>query len=69
VAPSGGPASRPSNFDDFCYVFFDHFGLAHMSDHFTLVGLLEPDTVNVLLMLFSVDPNQLATLNSFEFII
>jgi hypothetical protein len=45
-------------------VFFDHFALAHMSDHFALVGsnevgLLEPDTMNVLLMLFSVDPNQI----------
>jgi hypothetical protein len=52
-------------------VFFDHFGLVHMSDRFALVGsdevgLLEPDAVNVLLMLFSVDPNQLAILNSFE---
>jgi hypothetical protein len=74
VAPSGGPASRPSNFDDFCYVFFDHFGLAHMSDHFALVGsdevgLFEPNDVNVLLMLFSIDPNQLITLNSFKFVI
>jgi hypothetical protein len=45
-----------------------------MSDHFTLVssnevGLLKPDAVNVLLMLFSVDSNQLATLNSFKFVI
>jgi hypothetical protein len=45
-----------------------------MSDHFTLVGsdevsLLELDVVNVLLMLFSVDTNQLDTLNSFEFVI
>jgi hypothetical protein len=55
-------------------VFFDHFGLAHMSDHFALagsdeVGLFEPDATNVLLMLFSVDSNQLAFLNSFEFVI
>jgi hypothetical protein len=55
-------------------VFFDHFGLGHMSDHFALVGsdevgLLEPNVANVLLMLFFVDPNQLATLNSFEFVI
>jgi hypothetical protein len=52
-------------------VFFDHFGLVHMSDRFALVcsdevGLLEHDAVNVLLMLFSIDPNQLAILNSFE---
>jgi hypothetical protein len=55
-------------------MFFDHFALAHMSNHFALVGsdevgLLEPGDVNVLLMLFSVDPNQLSTLNLFEFII
>jgi hypothetical protein len=52
-------------------VFFDHFGLVHLFNHFALVGsgevgLLEPDPMNVLLMLFSVDPNQLAILNSFE---
>jgi hypothetical protein len=52
-------------------VLFDHFGLVQMSDHFTLVGsdeigLLEPDAVNVLLMLFYVDPNQLPILKSFK---
>jgi hypothetical protein len=52
-------------------VFFDHFGLVHMSNHFALVssdevGLLEPDAVNVSLMLFSVDLNHLPILNSFE---
>jgi hypothetical protein len=39
------------------------------SDEVGLLGLLELDALNVLLMLFPTDPNQLATLNSFEFVI
>jgi hypothetical protein len=39
-----------------------HFALV-VSDE---VGLLQPDVVNVLLILFSVDPNQPVILNSFE---
>jgi hypothetical protein len=47
----------------------DYFGFAHVSDHFVLVGLLDPDAVNVLLMLSSVESTQLAILNSIVFVI
>jgi hypothetical protein len=55
-------------------VLFDHFGFVHVLDHFALlgsdiVGLLDPDAIDVLLMLSSVESSQLATLNSFVFII
>jgi hypothetical protein len=38
----GGTGSVPSNwsFDDFYHVFFDHFSLVHMSDHFALMKLV-----------------------------
>jgi hypothetical protein len=47
----------------------DYFSFAHVSDHFVLVGLLDPDAVNVFLMLSSVESTQLAILNSIVFVI
>jgi hypothetical protein len=48
--------------------------ITHVLDHFALlgsdiVGLLDPDAIDVLLMLSSVESSQLATLNSFVFVI
>jgi hypothetical protein len=56
--------------------FVDHFGFIHVLDHFILVvfdevgllGWLDSDAVNVLLMLSSVESAQLAILNSFVFV-
>jgi hypothetical protein len=47
----------------------DYFNFTHVSDHFVLVGLLDPDAVNVFLMLSSVESTQLAILNSIVFVI
>jgi hypothetical protein len=48
----------------FCHLL-DHFGFTHMPNHFVLVGydevgLLDPDAVNVLLMLSFVESSQVA---------
>jgi hypothetical protein len=55
-------------------VLLDHFSFIHVLDHFTLigsdeVGWLDSDAVNVLLMLSSIESDQLTILNSFVFVI